>query len=368
MEIGRLSAKRGIPLHQGGPSINNTEVAEAWRTVPGLVGLVGGEVDLAIPDIVAAAVEGRDLLAFEGVVLPDGRRSPPAPPLRKLDRSPVPDFTDFPWDRYRVRIIPIMTGRGCQWDRCVFCSDVVSVSGRTFRTRGLDSVLHEIREQSRRHATNNFLFLDLKLNSNPNMFRGIAEHIQEAAPGAQWIGTVHVDGRRDNGLSRADLKAAVASGMRRISFGLESGSQRVLDLLDKGSTVEGNAEFIRTAHGAGLSVRCTMFLGFPGETAEDVEETARFLEEQGPYLDRVRCNAFSILENTPVWEAVQRGDGRYPAVRLIGNDERAGRARFVNTEIGSKAYRRAQDRVLRAVFAINRRRLRDEAQFFDGLM
>jgi anaerobic magnesium-protoporphyrin IX monomethyl ester cyclase len=368
VEIGKLAARKGIPVLLGGPAFNTPEVVEAWRTIPGIVGVVGGEVDLVIPDIVATAITGGNLLAFDGVALPDGRRSPPAPPLRKLDRSPVPDFTDFPWDRYRVRIIPIMTGRGCQWDRCVFCSDVVSVSGRTYRTRSIESVVHEMREQSRRHATNNFLFLDLKLNSNPSLFRGIAEHAQEAAPGAQWIGTVHVDRRRDNGLSRPDLKAAVASGMRRVSFGLESGSQRLLDLLDKGSTVDGNSDFIRTAHSVGLSVRCSMFLGFPGETTADVEETARFLEEHAPYLDRVRCNAFSILEDTPVWNAVHAGDERYPAIRLLGKDAKAGKAQFVNTEIGSKDYRRARSRVLRAVFAINRRELRQEAQVFDGLM
>ncbi len=103
-----------------------------------------------------------------------------------------------------------MTGRGCQWDKCVFCSDVVSVSGRTFRTRSVDSVLLEMQEQARRHNTASFLFLDLKLNSYPDMIRGIADGIGRYVQGAEWIGTVHVDRRRDNGLSRRDLQAAVA--------------------------------------------------------------------------------------------------------------------------------------------------------------
>ncbi len=368
VEIGKIAAARGIPLVLGGPAFNLAETAEAWRSIPGLTALVGGEVDLTLPDIVEAVVSGGDLLAFDGVVLPDGRKSRPAPPLRQLDLSPVPDFTDFPWDRYPVKIIPMMTGRGCQWGKCLFCSDVVSANGRTYRTRSLDSVLHEMREQARRHATGNFLFLDLKLNSNPALLRGIAENAQSAVPGAQWIGTVHVDGRRDNGLSRADLRAAVASGMRRVSFGLESGSQRMLDMMDKGCTVEANSDFIRTAHEAGLSVRCTMFKGFPGETPDDLAKTADFLEQHMPYLGRVRFNEFSIPENTPIWNAVFSTQSPYPGIRILGKDSRNARARYVNVETQSAEYRRQKSRVLAVVYAINRRRLRPEAQMFDGLM
>ena len=47
--------------------------------------------------------------------------------------------------------------------------------------------------------TNNFLFLDLKLNSYPALWRGIIEGIQQRIPGAQWIGTIHVDTRKDSG-------------------------------------------------------------------------------------------------------------------------------------------------------------------------
>ncbi len=271
--LGELCRAAGIPLLLGGPVFNYPETADFWRSIPGLTAIVGAEVDLTLPEIVSSAISGGDLLQFSGVTLPDGRTGSPAMPLRNLNSSPVPDFTDFPWDRYPVRVVPLMASRGCQWDRCTFCSDIISVSGRTFRTRSAESVMHEVREQAKRHATGNFLFLDLKLNSNPALLRGIVENMQRSVPGAQWIGTVHVDTRKDNGLSRGELREAVRAGMRRVSFGLETGSQRLLDAMDKGSTVEGNAEFLRDAHDAGLSVRCTMFKGYPGETSEDLEAT-----------------------------------------------------------------------------------------------
>jgi radical SAM superfamily enzyme YgiQ (UPF0313 family) len=368
VEVGKLAQRRGIPLVLGGPVFNMPVVANEWRLIPGLTAIVGGEVDIVLPDLIRVAIEGGDLLAFEGVTLPDGRRSAPARPLRDLDRTPTPDFTDFPWDRYRLRVIPVMTGRGCQWARCTFCSDVQSASGRTFRTRSVESVLSEMEEQARRHQTQNFLFLDIKLNSNPAMLRGITEHVQRLLPGAQWIGTVHVDRRQDNGLSRQELRAMVAAGMRRVSFGLESGSQRMLDLMDKGCTVEANAEFIRHAHAAGLSVRCTMFKGFPGETAEDLAATARFLEAHGRFIDRIRFNDFSIHEMTPVYQEVLKKDSKFPQIRISEVDARNGRLRYANADGSSASYRKAKAEVLAAVHQINRRPIRPSARVFDGLM
>ena len=367
-EVGKLCQAAGVPLLLGGPAFNLRETADAWRAIPGLLAIYGGEADLNVPDLAVAASEGADLLQFPGVTLPDGRHSHPSPPLRDLDSVPVPDFSDFPWSRYPTRIIPVMTGRGCQWAKCDFCSDVVSASGRTFRTRSLHSVLNELQEQSRRTGSSNFLFLDLKLNSNVALWRGIAEHMQNVVPGAQWIGTVHVDRRRDNGLSRVDLKAAARSGMRRVSFGLESGSQTLLDSMNKGSTVEGNSAFIRNAHEASISVRCTMFKGFPGETAEDLDASADFLERHTAYIDRIRFNDFSIQEDTPIWKRMVEGASQERGLRITAKDARNAKLRYVNDASTSQAYRLAKSRVLDAVHAINRRPLRPEAQMFDGLM
>ncbi len=366
--ICRIAKARGIPVVLGGPAFNLRRTVDAWRSISGLTAIYGGEADIVMPDLVNAVVEGKDLLAFPGIVLPDGQGDAAAPPLRDLDQSPVPDFFDFPWDRYPVRIIPIMTGRGCQWGRCLFCSDVVSANGRTFRTRSLEIVLHEMREQARRYSTSNFLFLDLKLNSNPHLLRGIVENVQHVVPGAQWIGTVHVDLRKDNGLSPRELKAAANSGMRRVSFGLESGSQRMLDLMDKGASVEANEAFIRHASENGISVRCTMFKGFPGETADDLERTAAFLGRNSDYIDRVRFNDFSILEDTPIWNALLGDAGAYPELKVRGNDARHARLHYGYTQTTDGAYRRAKGKVLATVYAINRRPLRDEARMFDGLM
>ena len=365
-QVAKLAKERGIPVLLGGPMFNIPGTAEAWRAIDGITAVVGAEADLNIGEMVNSVCDRGDMLQFPGVVTADGKRSQPSQPLRKLDESPMPDFTDFPWDRYPVRIIPMMTGRGCQWDKCSFCSDVVSVNGRTFRTRSVSNVLNEMREQARRHDTTSFVFLDLKLNSYPDMIRGIAAEVQKTIQGAEWIGTVHIDQRKDNGLSHTDLTAAVKGGMRRVSFGLETGSQRLLDLMQKGCTVERNSQFIREAHDAGLSIRCTMFKGFPGETTEDMELTAEFLEKHAPYLDRVRFNEFSVMEGTPIHDAVINKNG-FP-IQFKKTDSRRAKVIYRNPAGSDRAYQQAKSRALSIVHQINRRELRISARQFDGIM
>ncbi len=366
-KIAGLAKQRGIPVVLGGPMFNLTSVADAWRSIAGITAVVGAEMDRDIAGLVKTVIAKEDVLTYSGVTLHDGQRSRPAAPLRPLDRLPIPDYRDFPWDRYPNRIVPIMSGRGCQWDKCSFCSDVISASGRTFRTRSVESVLLEMQEQARRHATSNFLFIDLKLNSWPGMIRGIAQQIQQYVQGAEWIGTVHVDQRADNGLSREDLEIAAQGGLRRVSFGLESGSQRILDAASKGCTVERNSQFLHEAHAAGLSIRCTMFKGYPGETAQDMEATADFLEKHAHTLDRVRFNDFTLTPGTPIWDQMNQA-GSDAILEVERRDDRRGRSLYRNVEAKSKAYRRAKARALRTVYEINREPLRDAARQFDGLM
>jgi hypothetical protein len=111
-----------------------------------------------------------------------------------------------------------------------------------------------------------------------------------------------------------------------------------------------------------------MFKGYPGETADDLERTAEFLERHTSYLDRVRFNEFSIPLGTPIYEAVTRDPSAYPNLRLLSFDRRPERARYISNDGHSAAYRRAKARVLRAVYEINRRPLRAMARAFDGLM
>ncbi len=368
VEICRKTATVNVPTIVGGAAFNFESTCEFWRKIPGITAIVGAEVDLIISDIACAAADGKSLLSFPGVVLPNGEKSERSTPLPRLDEIPIPDFSDYPWHRCANPVVPIMTGRGCGWARCLFCNDIAITSGRTFRTRTIESVLHEMKVQSRRYGTNKFIFLDLKINSNVRLWSDLIEQIQTEIPGAEWIATVHADNRTINGLSKPMLAKAFSAGLRRLSFGLESGSQALLDKMRKGSSVEGNSVFIRNAHSAGISVRCTMFKGFPGETCVDLEKTALFLEEHEEFIDRIRFNEFSVLEGSKVLSRLRENPKSYSQIRLLRFDARNAAASWAPTARTDQKYRRSLQRVLQAVYRINKRKIRHAAKAFDGMM
>ena len=251
MALCELAAADGIPVLLGGPAFADPEVARTWLDIPGLTAIVGAEADFSLPGIVGDLVAGRDLTGHAGVFLPDGRQGPPGLPLRDLAKLPIPDFSDFPWHLYQTAVVPVMTGRGCSWGRCLFCSDIETANGRTFRSRPIEAIFDEITQQTAKHEAKQVAFLDIKLNGDLAVWRGIAERFPAARPGWHLGRHGARSVRRRQRAQPRELEQAYASGMRRISCGLETGSERVNNSMAKGTKVERTSKFIRDAYAVG---------------------------------------------------------------------------------------------------------------------
>jgi radical SAM superfamily enzyme YgiQ (UPF0313 family) len=367
VDIGRLCAERKVPLLIGGSYFAAKEVADSWLDIPGLRALVAGEVEAELPELVRETIDGGDLSRFPGVFVP-GQNGAARPPLLDLDRVPYADYSDFPWHKYPHRLIPLLSGRGCGWGVCNFCSDVTSSSGRTFRTRSPDNLLGEVRHQGRRHDTNLFVFTDLKLNSDLPMWEAISSRMPEAIDSPQWIASVHVGSRQPNGLDAETLKRAKDAGLVRLTTGLESGSQRVLDSLVKGTDLETSSRFLKDASTAGISVRVTMIHGAPGETAEDVSASAEYLAAHADSIDRVKLNRFMIMLGTTFQRRYDERPSRYPTV-ISG--KRHLRLKYVDyrmTNTYSMEYFKATQKLLGVVHRINKKRLSETARVFEGVL
>ena len=367
--IGERAEAEGIPVLLGGPFFNLNRVTEQWLSLPGIAAIVGGEVEFELPQMVKALLAGDSLKGHAGVFTKDSDDSvKPLLPLQQLERLPVPDFTDFPWEKYPHKIIPLMSGRGCSWGACTFCGDVVSANGRTFRSRGLEAVLQELKQQSETHQSTDFIFLDIKLNSDLQLWYGLIENIRSVVPGARWIATVHVNHLGDNGLDKDTLVAAQKAGLTRISFGLESGSQRLLDTMKKGTKVEEAGEFLKNAYEAGISVRTSMMQGFPGETADDLRLTVEFIHAHEQYLDRIRLSRFKPLPDTPFDRLYQKQPERFPYLKHFRWDYKLARGLYQYRPPRDKEYRQQKNRLLKQVYQINCKALRDDASEFNGMM
>lgn len=361
----------GIPVVIGGPYFAQQEVIDAWVSMPGLSALVTGEVELELPAILDSLFAQTDPSVHVGVAVAGrGGRAigRVAPPLEALDAVPFPDYSDFPWSAYPNRIVPIITGRGCGWGVCTFCSDVTSTAGRTYRSRSADNVLSEIAEHHRLHQVERFVFTDLKLNSNLDMWRSIVGNMQQVVPGSSWIGAVHAGKESDNGLADSDLRAAAKSGCVRLTTGLETGSQRLADLMKKGTTLDSISAFLHGAAHAGISTRGTMIIGHPGETADDVEESAAFLARHRSVIERVSLNRLHLITGTTLHRSMKRKPGKFKGVDVVSEEPAMAHVEHRNHVMETPSHRRAAMRLLTEANRINSRPLSPKAREFEGVM
>ena len=222
--------------------------------------------------------------------------------------------------------------------------------------------------QSSRFNANLFAFLDLKLNSDLPLWRGLISQIPQAVPKAQWTASIHIDTRIDNGLSREDLLRARDSGLVRITCGLESASPRILKLMAKGTKVKRLSQFLKDAHEAKISVRMTSIIGYPGEEAEDIDLTTDFIEEHGDYIERIVLNRFTLMPNTPIERRLKSQGHDFSYIQVNELDLHTGTIPHVNQRLGTKKYYAAAFRLMKAIHKINKNPIRNSAREFEGVM
>lgn len=192
--------------------------------------------------------------------------------------------------------------------------------------------------------------------------------MQGVAPGAKWIAAVHVGPRADEGLSRADLQAAADSGCVRLTTGLETGSRRIARLMRKGTRLEATSRFLHEASAVGISCRCTMILGYPGERADDVHASTEFLDHHRGVIERVLLNRFQIMVGTSFHQALQRKPNRFRGVRVLMEDRASALIAHQYADSESFRYRKAVMRLFTAVHRINQKELATRALDFEGVM
>lgn len=348
--------KLGIPVIIGGPAFNDQKHVDQFIAIEGVSYVVGSEIDDYLGKLLVDYFEGNDIYKYPGVYSKENRAVSNGYIFKALEQLPVPDYSDFPWDKYPNRIIPYMTGRGCSWGKCNFCTDVVLVNGRSYRSQSSDKVLNDLKALNEQVGTNIIAFTDLKLNSNVQVWNSLIDGLPQIIDNPIWFCAVHVDNRKNNGLDLETLTKAKKAGLTRISFGLETASQRLLDDMKKGTTVARLDQFVNDVRKAGISLRATMFIGYRDENAEDLKQTYEFLVKNQDCFERIKLCRFQIYDMTPIKEELTAQE----AQQLF--------ARQINHEYLDKSYLKNKKRILKVVNKINSKRLNEDARAFDGVM
>ncbi len=219
----------------------------------------------------------------------------PAAPL-KPDVIPVPDFDELPLESYLVGEItlPILASRGCYWGKCEFCHHGM-VYGEKYSASSLDGIVASLDELEAKYGITSFAFNDEAVP--PKVFRGLSSLLAQNRPRHfDFTGLL----KFENYFQSEDFRNAREAGFRSLYIGLESASERVLDLMQKRSTSAVMVRNLADATAADIWTHCFVFFGFPGETEADAEETVSFLMNNSGIIGSFGAGTFSLEHNAPI--------------------------------------------------------------------
>jgi anaerobic magnesium-protoporphyrin IX monomethyl ester cyclase len=226
-----------------------------------------------------------------------------------LDAFPMPALDLVPIEKYRIspdmrtgsRLGLIITSRGCPY-ACMFCANKL-LTKRSYRLRSIPSVIEEIDYYLEHYGINQLMIFDDNFAVDKKRTLELcAEFVRKGYPARfNWWTEARVDV-----LDEEILAAMKRAGCSIISLGLESGNQRLLDLIKKNITLEQTRKTVETISRVGIKSRASFILGLPTETREESLRTIRFAYSLP--LDQVRFSIATPFPGTELWDiAVQEG-------------------------------------------------------------
>ncbi|TRO46413.1 radical SAM protein, partial [Candidatus Bathyarchaeota archaeon] len=227
-------------------------------------------------------------------------RSEDRPFLKDLDSLPFPAHNLLPLDalkRMGKVLFPLITSRGCVfW--CDFCS-TVRMFGRGYRWRSPKNVVDEMEMIHDNYGTNQFTFYDDAFTVNRERAIEICEELH-----ARKLDLIWDCGTRVDMVDRELLKTMHDAGCIAVWLGVESGSEVILDAMNKGIKLEQTRRAYKTAHEVGLMTIANVVIGFPGETEQTAKATINFVKELNP--DDVGFYVATPYPGTPMYEQVKK--------------------------------------------------------------
>lgn len=225
------------------------------------------------------------------VWLKDGvvKTNPSVAPL-EIDSLPTPEFDGLPFDKYFSPHIalPLAITRGCYYEKCVFCT-LYKVIGPGYRQRNIEKILDDIEVVTARWKSSYVYFVVEDMP--PVLFRNLPDALARRKLDILWW----TDARLERNLYSKELcEKLYRAGCRRIAFGFESASQRVLDLMEKGTAIEEAEGILENVTNAGIAVVLYTMIGFPTETADEARQTLAWIRAHRRLIQEVSLRIFYI--------------------------------------------------------------------------
>ena len=267
---------------------------------------VYGEADLTFSEILKAVEQKKSVEGMEGVIWRDNGYVKFLKPkvIINLDQVPMPSRHLLKMDIYRpspanYRRLPattLMTSRGCPY-QCIFCSR--PTEGTAFRAHSAERVVDEIEHLVTKYGIRDIQIFDDTFSLIPSRVEKICKGIIERKLDVWWNCMTRVDK-----INPELLLLMKQAGCYEIGFGIESGSDRILQFIKKATTTDLVRKGVKMTKDAGIDVRGFFMIGFPTETREEIMQTIEFAKELD--VDVAQFMVSTPFPGTEMWEIAKQ--------------------------------------------------------------
>lgn len=272
----------GLLIVVGGMSCYQSNVA--GKVFPRADYVVVGEAESIALPLFQALASGKRPRNLPGVIskfdTPDWEFIG-APLPHNMDHLGAPDYGYTNLRLYRnwngYTLVPIIATRGCGWSRCTFCAERFN-----WRARTPELIADEIEEFYHR-GFRQFVFNDSDFNSNHELVIRLCNSLVERKLDIQLTAQLRISKHSDAEYFTLLRRA----GFSCLRFGVDGFTDHTLRLQKKGYTLATVRQNLRDCHAAGIFIEVNAVIGVPGETEEDIDQSADFLIENKDYIGRV---------------------------------------------------------------------------------
>lgn len=317
---------------------------DTLKECKGLDVVVIGEGEETIVDLTNNYIKNgfKNLNEVKGIAYKNNgviKRSESRELIKNLDEIPFPARHLLPFESYGTSEDEsggVITSRGCVFN-CGYCSSSL-IMGKKFRGRSPSNVVDELEELVNKYKIRDIAFLDDTFMLNKRRAQSIANAIKERGLDISFVASSRVD-KVDKKL----LESLKQSGMATLYYGVESGSQRILNLMRKGITLKQAENAVKTAKNVGVDILTSFILGYPGETPDEMDKTIKFAIKLD--ADYSQFSVLTPFPGTPVYYELKSKNlldtehwNRYTVIHPVIKYEKLGLSKKIIEKKLAKAY------------------------------
>jgi len=279
-----LELKKALPkTHLAGIGVHVSTLPEETLIETALDSIIRGEPEMTALDL-ANQLKGRDRLRYvQGLSYrgnPTFVNNPAREFINNLDLLPFPARDLLKNERYKMPIYNrpytlVITARGCP-NNCSFCTANIYY-GSKIRMRSPENVLDEVEEILNVHKIKDITFWADTFTFDRRYVLKICEGIKKRGLKFRWMANARVD-RVDPEM----LKKMRETGCQILSFGVESGVQKILNRINKNITLKQIRQTFKWVRASGIESAAHIIFGLPGETEKTIQQTIKFVKEIDP--------------------------------------------------------------------------------------